>query len=53
VWLKEGTTQILTIRKINWVMLFKKIIGVYIENQTKPINKEKGLLIVKAGGKCI
>jgi hypothetical protein len=26
-----------TIAKINWLMLFKKIIAVYTENHTKPI----------------
>jgi hypothetical protein len=30
-------------------MLFKKIIAVYIENHTKPINA-KELLVVEAGG---
>jgi hypothetical protein len=29
-----------TITKINWLMLFKEIIAVYIENHAKPINKK-------------
>jgi hypothetical protein len=31
-------------------MVFKEIIKVYSENQTKPINTEYTLLIVEAGG---
>jgi hypothetical protein len=31
-------TPHVTITKINWLMLFKEIIPVYSENQTKPIN---------------
>jgi hypothetical protein len=31
-------TQHFTITKINWLMLFKKIIVVYSENHNKPIN---------------
>jgi hypothetical protein len=31
-------TQHFTITKINWLMLFKEIIAVYSENNTKPIN---------------
>jgi hypothetical protein len=27
-----------TVTEINWLMLFKEIIAVYIENHTKPIN---------------
>jgi hypothetical protein len=27
-----------TITKINWLMLFKEIIAVYIENHAKPVN---------------
>jgi hypothetical protein len=39
-----------TIRKINFLTLFKEIITVYIENHTKHKNKNADLLIVKAGG---
>jgi hypothetical protein len=31
-------TQRVSIRKSNWLMLFKEIIAVYSENQRKPIN---------------
>jgi CRISPR/Cas system-associated protein Csm6 len=47
-------TQHFTITKINWLTLFRKIIAVYSENHTKPLNTMCGqnaeLLIVKAGG---
>jgi hypothetical protein len=47
-------TQLFTITKINWLTLFKEIIAVYSENNTKHINTLCGqnaeLLIVKAGG---
>jgi hypothetical protein len=36
--------------KGNWLMLFEKIIPVYIENHTKPIKQNAKLLVVKAGG---
>jgi hypothetical protein len=38
-------TPILTITKINWLMLFKEINAVYSENYAKPIDT---LLTVKA-----
>jgi hypothetical protein len=41
-------TQHFTISKINWLTLFKEMIAVYTENQTKP--KNAALLIVEAGG---
>jgi hypothetical protein len=31
-------TPYFTITKINWLMLFKEIIDVYAENETRPIN---------------
>jgi hypothetical protein len=40
-------TQLFTITKISWLMLFKKIIAVYSENHTKP---DEDLLIFKAAG---
>jgi hypothetical protein len=43
-------TPYFTTTKINWLMLFKEIIAVYIENHMKPINtlaKNAELLIVK------
>jgi hypothetical protein len=47
-------TQHFTITKISWLTLFKEIITVYYENQTKPINIFYGqnveLLNVKVGG---
>jgi hypothetical protein len=39
-----------TITEINWLTLFKEIIAVYIENNTKPIHKNAALLTVKADG---
>jgi hypothetical protein len=33
-------TLFVTITKFNWLMLFKKIIAVYSENHTKPINTQ-------------
>jgi hypothetical protein len=39
-----------TITKINWLTLFKEIIAVYIDNDTKPINENAALLTVKADG---
>jgi hypothetical protein len=39
-----------TIKKINWLTLFKEIIAVYRENHTKPINTNRTLLTVKADG---
>jgi hypothetical protein len=35
---------------MNWIMLFREIIGVYIENHTKLININAQFLIDKAGG---
>jgi hypothetical protein len=43
-------TRHFTITKINWLMLIKKIIAVYSENHTKPINTNAVLLTVKADG---
>jgi hypothetical protein len=47
-------TQLFTITKTNWSMLFKEIIAVYSEDNKKPINTFYGqdalLLNVKAGG---
>jgi hypothetical protein len=47
-------TQHFTITKINWLMLFREIIGVYSQNHTELINatcgKNAGLLKVEAGG---
>jgi hypothetical protein len=40
-----------TITKINWLTLFKEIITVYNESHEKPINKNTGLLNIKAAGK--
>jgi hypothetical protein len=31
-------TPHITITKVNWLMLFREIIGVYTENNKKPIN---------------
>jgi hypothetical protein len=31
-------TQLFTIKKINWLTLFKEMIPVYSENRTKPMN---------------
>jgi hypothetical protein len=31
-------TPLFTITKIRWVMLFKEIMAVYSENQTKPVD---------------
>jgi hypothetical protein len=46
--------QTISITKINWLTLFKKIIAVYSENYMKYINTHYGqsaeLLIVKTGG---
>jgi hypothetical protein len=39
-----------TVIKISWLKLFKKIIAVYSENDTKHINKNAALLIFKAAG---
>jgi hypothetical protein len=39
-----------TITKINWLMLFKEIIAVYIENHTTPMIQQADLLIVTASG---
>jgi hypothetical protein len=43
-----------TIKKINWLTMFKEIIAVYTENRMKHINTPFGqnsdLLFVKAGG---
>jgi hypothetical protein len=38
-----------TITKINWLTLFKEVIGVYIETQTRPVHNAQ-LLAFKAGG---
>jgi hypothetical protein len=47
-------TQHFTITKTKWLMLFRKMIAVYSESHTKPINtlyeKNAELLIVTAGG---
>jgi hypothetical protein len=43
-------TQHFTIKKINWLTLFKEIIAVYTENHTKDTNNKADLLIVKAVG---
>jgi hypothetical protein len=43
-------TQHFTITKINWLMLFKKIIALYSEKHNKPINTKYGVLIIEAGG---
>jgi hypothetical protein len=47
-------TQLFTITKINWLMLFKEIIAVCSKNHTKPINTLCGqdveLISVKSGG---
>jgi hypothetical protein len=43
-------TQLFTITNINWLTLFKEIIAVYSENNTKPIHLNAALLIVKAAG---
>jgi hypothetical protein len=39
-----------TITKINWLMMFKEIIAVHIENHTKPLNTNVALLTVKSDG---
>jgi hypothetical protein len=43
-------TQHFTIKKINWLTLFKEIIAVYSKNHTKPQLRNVQLLIAKAGG---
>jgi hypothetical protein len=43
-------TQLFTITKINWLMLFKEIIAVYCGNHTKHMSKNADFLIVEAGG---
>jgi hypothetical protein len=43
-------TQLFTITKINWLMLFKEIIPVCTENRTKPTNANAALLIVESDG---
>jgi hypothetical protein len=35
---------------MNWLMLFKEIIAVYVENHTKPVIKSTGLLTVETLG---
>jgi hypothetical protein len=35
---------------INWLMLFKEIIAVYIENYSEPVSTKYNLLVVKATG---
>jgi hypothetical protein len=40
-------------RRVHFLKLFKKIITVYIENRTEPINKNADLRIVKAAGTYI
>jgi hypothetical protein len=54
--LTSKKTQHVSIKKINWLMLFKLIIAVYSENRTKPINIRNGqnaeLLNVKLDGAC-
>jgi hypothetical protein len=46
--------QQFTVTKINWLILFRKIIAVYSENHSKQINimseQNAELLIIKAGG---
>jgi hypothetical protein len=42
-----------TIRKINWLTLFKEIIAVYSENHAKPIIQNEALLTVKGDGSYI
>jgi hypothetical protein len=37
-----------TFTKFNWLMLFRKVIGIFTENHTKPININEELLIVGA-----
>jgi membrane protein insertase Oxa1/YidC/SpoIIIJ len=37
-----------TITKINWLTLFKEIIAVYTENNTKPVNTNCSVTIVKS-----
>jgi hypothetical protein len=39
-----------TIAKINWLTLFKEIIAVYSKSDTKYINTNEVLLILKAAG---
>jgi hypothetical protein len=50
-------TEHVSVTKIIWFLLFRKIIAVYSENQTKPINALCGqnaeLLNVKAGGTLV
>jgi hypothetical protein len=43
-------TPYFTITKINWLMQFKEIIAVNIENHAKPINTKCSIMTVKAGG---
>jgi hypothetical protein len=46
-------TQLLTITKINCLILFREMIAVYSENHTKHINTNEVLMIVEAGGTYI
>jgi hypothetical protein len=39
-----------TIKKINWLMLFKETVAVYTENHNNPSTQNAELLIVKATG---
>jgi hypothetical protein len=38
-----------TIKKINWLTLFKEIIAVYSENQAKPINTKCRVIDCSSG----
>jgi hypothetical protein len=43
-----------TITEINWLTLFKEVISVYSENNTKHVNIQNAALqIIKAGGTYI
>jgi hypothetical protein len=46
-------TPYFTDTKINWLTLFKEIIGIYYENYTKPINTERKGADYRAAGNSL
>jgi hypothetical protein len=52
----SGKTQRVSFTKINWLLLFREILAIYLENDTKPTNTLCGqmqLLNIQADRTCI